>query len=135
MRHKNGSLRQLKMLQAKSIRKDKHKLFQLFKIINGQVPPYLQQLVPLRVQQIIARYPLRNSQNFSVPPSRTVTFSSSFLPTILWDWNALDQTIKDSPSLQSFKNRINGPTRFPPKHFEQQQVCSTSSTHATSFGV
>ena len=102
-------------------RRNKHKLIQLFKMINGQVPPYLQQLIPLRVQQI-ARYPLRNSQNYSVPPSRTVTYSSSFLPSTLRDWNALDQNIKDAPSLQTFKSRINGPKRFPPKHFEQQQV-------------
>ena len=102
-------------------RRNKHKLFELFKMINGQVPPYLQQLIPLRVQQI-ARYPLRNSQNYSVPPSRTVTYSSLFLPSTLRDWNALDQNIKDAPSLQTFKNRINGPKRFPPKHFEQQQV-------------
>ncbi|MES9994357.1 MAG: hypothetical protein ABW098_20600 [Candidatus Thiodiazotropha sp.] len=102
-------------------RRDKHKLFQLFKMINGQVPPYLQQLVPLRVQQITG-YPLRNSQNFSIPTSRTVTYSSSFLPSALRNWNALDQNTKDAPSLHTFKNRINGPKRYPPKHFEISQV-------------
>ena len=40
-------------------RRDKHKLCQLYKMINNLTPPYLLQLVPQRVQER-TRYPLRN---------------------------------------------------------------------------
>ena len=65
-------------------RRTKHKLCQLYKMINGLTPAYLQQLIPERVQQL-SRYSLRNSQNFSLPVSRTVTYSTSFLPSTIRD--------------------------------------------------
>lgn len=90
-------------------------------MINGLVPDYLQQLVPYRVMQL-NRYPVRNSLNFSIPISRTVTYSSSFLPSTLRDWNALTQDIKNAPSLSSFKYKLNNPKRYPPKYFDNMQL-------------
>ena len=46
-------------------RRSMQKLYQLYKMINGLVPEYLQQLVPYRVMQL-NRYPVRNSLNFSI---------------------------------------------------------------------
>ena len=68
-------------------RRTEDKLCQLYKMINGLTPAYLQQLIPERVQQL-SRYPLRNSQNFSLPVSRTVTYYTSFLPSTIRDWNS-----------------------------------------------
>ena len=71
-------------------------------MINGLVPEYLQQLVPYKVMQM-NRYPVRNSLNFTIPISRTATYSAFFLPSTLRDWNALSEDIKNAPSLSSFK--------------------------------
>ena len=43
-------------------RRQKHKLFLLYEIINNLAPNYLMQLLPPRVQQF-SRYPLRNSED------------------------------------------------------------------------
>ena len=102
-------------------RRSKQKLYQLYKMINGLVPDYLQQLVPYRVMQL-NRYPVRNSLNFSIPISRTVTYSASFLPSTLRDWNALTQDIKNAPSLSSFKYKLNNPKRYPPMYFDNMQL-------------
>ena len=54
----------------------KHKLFLLYKMINKLAPNYLMQLLPPMVQQF-SRYPLRNSEDFAIPVTRTATCSSS----------------------------------------------------------
>ena len=66
----------------------KHRLFLLYKIINNLAPNYLMQLLPPRMQQF-SRYPLRNSEDFAIPVTRTATYYNSFLPTALRDWNVL----------------------------------------------
>ena len=65
-------------------RRHKHKHFLLYKIINNLAPNYLMQLLPPRVQQF-SRYPLRNSEDFAIPVTRTATYYNSFLPTALRD--------------------------------------------------
>ncbi|MCG7868088.1 MAG: reverse transcriptase family protein [Candidatus Thiodiazotropha taylori] len=102
-------------------RRSKQKLYQIYKMINGLSPQYLQQLIPYRVMQV-NRYPVRNSQNFSIPLSRTVFYSSSFLPSTLREWNALSQDTKNATSLSSFKYKLNNPKRYPPKYFENMQL-------------
>ena len=86
-------------------RRTKHKLCQLYKMINGLTPAYLQHLIPERVQQL-SRYSLRNSQNFSLPVSRTVTYSTSFLPSTIRDWNSLSTDLKNAVSIASFKKTL-----------------------------
>ena len=81
------------------------KLCQLYKMINGLTPAYLQQLIPERVQQL-SRYSLRNLQNFSLPVSRTVTYSISFLPSTIRDWNSLSTHLKNTASIASFKKTL-----------------------------
>lgn len=104
-------------------RQNKHKAIQLYKIINGLTPRYLHDLIPQRVNEV-SRYPLRNLNDFTIPASRTVSYSNSFLPSTLRDWNALDPTIRNSSSLTLFKSRINGlgtDTVTPPKYFNNVQ--------------
>ena len=93
-------------IQTLQKRRNNHKLFQLYKILNGLTPQYLQSLIPQRVQNI-SRYQLRNMNNFNVPPARTVTHANSFLPSTLRDWNSLDLIVRNSPTLNSFKRQLN----------------------------
>ena len=93
-------------IQTLQKRRNNHKLFQLYKILNGLTPQYLQSLIPQRVQNI-SRYQLRNMSNFNVPPARTVTHANSFLPSTLRDWNSLDLIVRNSPTLNSFKRQLN----------------------------
>ena len=93
-------------IQTLQKRRNNHKLFQLYKILNGLTPQYLQSLIPQRVQNI-SRYQLRNMNNFNVPPARTVTHANSFLPSTLRDWNSLDLIVRNTPTLNSFKRQLN----------------------------
>ena len=77
----------------------------------------MHQLLPARVYQS-SRYPLRNSSEFSIPTSRTATYSNSFSPETLRVWNALSQDIRDAPSLGSFKKKLKTPMIFPPRYFD-----------------
>lgn len=101
-------------------RRYNHKLCQLYKIIHGLTPNYLHQLLPSRVQQS-SRYPLRNSNDFSIPASRTTSYCNSFLPATLRDWNALSQDIRDAQSLYSFKMKLKIPVNSP-KCFDAIQI-------------
>ena len=92
-------------IQTLQKRRNNNKLFQLYKILNGLTPQYLQSLIPQRVQNI-SRYQLRNMNNFNVPPARTVTHANSFLPSTLRDWNSLDLIVHNSPTLNSFKRQL-----------------------------
>ena len=102
-------------------RRDKHKLCQLYKMINNLTPPYLQQLVPQRVQER-TRYPLRNVTNFVIPAVRTKYHFNSFLPSTLRQWNQLDQHIKESLSLQAFKYKLNMQHKTPSIYFNTIQT-------------
>ena len=86
--------------------RSKHKLCQLYKMINNLTPHYLQQLLPQRVQHQ-SRYSLRNINNFSIPGARTTLHFNSFLLSTLRQWNMLDQDIRDSSTLYSFKRKLN----------------------------
>ena len=61
------------------LRRSKHKLFQLYKIINGQTPEYRKSLLPPRMYEL-TRYALRNNNDFAIPVSRTAVFTNSFFP-------------------------------------------------------
>ena len=102
-------------------RRDKHKLCQLYKMINDLTPPYLQQLIPQRVQEQ-TRYPLRNVTNFVIPAVRTTYHFNSFLPSTLRHWNLLGQDVRESPSLQTFKYKFNSQYRTPPIYFDTIQT-------------
>ena len=90
-------------------------------MINDLTPPYLQQLIPQRVQEQ-TRYPLINVTNFVIPAVRTTYHFNSFLPSTLRQWNLLDQDVRESPSLQTFKYKLNSQYRTPPIYFDTIQT-------------
>ncbi len=89
----------------------------MYKMINKLVPPFLSNLVPPRVGER-SNYPLRNSNDFPIPRSRTRIFSNSFLPSTLRAWNNLDTNAKNASSLSTFKSAIRGiPTAIPKYYY------------------
>lgn len=114
-------------------RRNKHKLFHLYKIINGLTPEYLQSLMPPRVHEL-TRYSLRNNNDFAIPVSRTAIYINSFLPSALRDWNTLDQDVRNSSSLSIFKTRVNsGGTGLnkPPDYFNNIQTSREGQIYHT----
>ena len=97
-------------------RRSKHKLTILYKILNGIAPEYLQSLVPPRVQDATSRN-LRNANDFRNFRTNTNLFYESFFPSTIRAWNELPDDIKTSPSVASFKFRLNRELRKPPNYF------------------
>lgn len=95
-------------------RRRKHKLILMYKMKNNFTPSYLSDLIPSPQQM---RYPLRNVEN--IPPiySRTSLFSSSFLPSVIRDWNSLPLDTRHSPSVEAFKASLNRNKQKSPHHY------------------
>lgn len=114
-------------------RRNKHRLFQLYKMIHNSTPDYLTALIPPRVHEI-TRYPLRNANDFVIPTTRTALYAKSFLLATLRDWNALDPHVKNSSSLNIFKTRIkrqrDGATK-PPDYFNNIYTTREGQIHHT----
>jgi hypothetical protein len=90
-------------------RRNHHCLALLYKVLNGQAPRYLYDLLPQRPQRQGGRN-LRSNENelLPVPFTRTETFRSSFVPFCIRLWNKLDKKLRDSPTLDSFKSALKG---------------------------
>jgi hypothetical protein len=74
----------------------------MYKVMNGLVPAYLQDLIPDRVQAR-TRYNLRNRNESQVPMARLESYSQSFFAASTRTWNQLKEETKESPSAKSFK--------------------------------
>lgn len=97
-------------------RRRKHKLILLYKIIHGHTPQYLTALLPPSVHENTS-YNLRNANNIQLPRARTGTYQNSFMPSAIREFNALDDCIKNAPSLSIFKRSINKNVHIVPKYF------------------
>ena len=86
-------------------RRSVHKLVLFFKIVNNLVPRYLTDLLPATSQQR-SGLSLRSAVNLTLFPCKTDRFKRSFFPDSTGLWNALDNVIRDSDSLNTFKNRL-----------------------------
>ena len=115
------------------LRRNKHKLFQLYKIINSQTPEYLKSLLPPRMYEL-TEYALRNNNDFAIPVSRTAVFTNSFLPSALRDWNTLSLEVRNVSSLSLFKTRVNlGSARVikPPSYYSNIQTSREGQIYHT----
>ena len=54
----------------------------------------------------LTRYQLLNTDDFAIPVLRIASYYNSILPSTIRDWNALSPTIRNSATLNTFKNRI-----------------------------
>jgi hypothetical protein len=73
-----------------------------YKMLNRLTPNYLNELIPLRG----IAYQTRNANPIDCPIAYKNYFFKSFIPATIRLWNSLDAPIKDSISLDVFKNKI-----------------------------
>ena len=86
-------------------RREVRKLVLFYKIVNGQVPDYLTELVPPTVADT-NNYNLRNRLNISQPSYRVSTYQQSYFPSTIKLWNTLDLNLRQLPTLPSFKSKL-----------------------------
>ena len=92
-------------LTTLSKRRQQHKLSFMYKVNNGIVPSYKQDLIPPLVSEI-SNYPLRNNRNISVPFNRTSISQKSCNPSSIRLWNSLGDDLKNLSTLQTFKKTL-----------------------------
>jgi hypothetical protein len=83
-------------------RRRSQKLCLMFKIRSNLAPPYLVEACPPLVGDV-SQHNLRNNANLALPMGKKVGYFSSFMPSAVRAWNALDINIRNRPSLDSFK--------------------------------
>ena len=77
----------------------------MYKVSNQLVPSYISDIIPPLVSDV-SNYPLRNSSNYSVPYTRTEVSRRSCVPSSVSLWNNLDETVRNSSTINSFKNNV-----------------------------
>ena len=94
-------------------RRKRQRLATMFRIINNQTPSYLRQPLPVNNNA----YVLRNAINIPNLATQSATMQNSFYPKTINDWNNLDRSIRDSPSLETFKWKLKDTKHHPPDWF------------------
>ena len=98
-------LHELSLLTLQTRRKY-HRLILYYKMVNGHMPTYLQDLIPPTRGTLEQRYNTRRSHHRNVPPSHTEKHKNSFLPRTTRDWNSLDDNMINASSLNIFKLKL-----------------------------
>ena len=113
-----------KMLREQNLpdlkdRRQQLRLSFMYKIVNEMVPSitpedYLEPKCPKRrirprpfngyiADNIVQKYATNNKNCFKIPPSNTENYKNSFFIRTIIDWNSLDDTTINAPSLDRFK--------------------------------
>jgi hypothetical protein len=79
------------------------KLTTFYKTHNKLSPPYLFNCLP---PSDVNSYNLRHNQNYVPPRCRLRTSASSCISSTVSLWNNIDISIRNSPTLSSFQNRV-----------------------------
>ena len=77
----------------------------MYKVSNQLVPSYISDIMPPLVSDV-SNNPLRNSSDYSVPYTRTEVSRRSCVPSSVSLWNNLDETVRNSSTINSFKNNV-----------------------------
>lgn len=102
-----------------SCRRQEARLKTMFKLHNNLVPEYLMDILPnMRCNTSI--YSTRNSQNYDIPKCRLQTYKSTFIPTVVNEWNSIPLETRNLQSMSKFKSKIsNKKSRSaPPSYFD-----------------
>ena len=85
-------------------RREKPRIYLLHKIVHGNAPNYLKDILPNTVGNRTS-YSLRNTANIDTDPfkTRTVTFYKSFFPDTIRLWNMLNPTLRSNSNFDQFK--------------------------------
>ena len=86
-------------------RRKQLKLTFMYRSANMLVPSYITDLIPPVVRET-TNYPLRNQNNIATPYCRTELLRKSCIPSLIAMWNSLDDNLRNSPSLNSFKYNL-----------------------------
>jgi hypothetical protein len=86
-------------------RRESQKLCLMYKIQSNLAPTYLIDSCPPLVGEV-CHYNLRNSNDISLPMGKKTGYVGSFMPSAIRAWNALEPTIKNRNSLDSFKYNL-----------------------------
>ena len=119
-------LAELGWLSLKQRREDA-KLVNMFKMVKGLSPAYLQAILP-ETRDMGNRYALRNTVDIIQPKTRLQSFKKSFLPDGICLWNNLQIDTRNAPSLHSFKQKLKS-RRALAKRREYSMGCGVSSIH------
>ena len=86
-------------------RRNLHKLLFFHKIVHGDCPSYLTDMVPHHVCET-SRYPLRNNSNITTFQTRLDIFYKSFFPSTVREWNLLNQNLRNIHEYSEFKRQL-----------------------------
>jgi hypothetical protein len=92
-------------------RRHNQKLTMYYKMSNDLVPPYLTRTLTNQNTNI-TNYRLRNHNNRQIPKTRTTMYTNSFIPSSTKSWNALPVQLRNTPILNTFKNKINNKSKL-----------------------
>jgi hypothetical protein len=124
--------------QTLAERRKANKLKQISKIVNADVPVYLQSLLPAKVGD--TRPASRNSDHFKLIKTRTETFKKSFIPSGINLWNTCirenkyDGTVPDNSQLMN-KLFLEGQREVNVKHAQLRMQCSKLNAHLFALHV
>ena len=102
-------------------RRLKHKLNLFFKMQLDLTPPYLISLVPPSVSETTRYNNLRNADYYTTINCRTQLYYTSFVPSVVREWNGLPGAVKQISSLHSFKVFLNQDRTVVPKYFNHYE--------------
>ena len=82
-------------------------LIHMYKLVHPafQIPQYLTDILP-DTRDAVTTYTLRGASNISLPMNRLSSYSNSFIPLTIRAWNKLPTTIRNKPTLQTFKRAV-----------------------------
>lgn len=83
-------------------RRKQQKMNFMYRSMNDLVPSYITDLIPPVIRET-TNYPLRNQNNITQLFCRTELFRKSCIPSGITLWNSLDENLRNSSSLDSFK--------------------------------
>jgi hypothetical protein len=86
-------------------RRQDQKLILFHKMIHGNAPAYLCNMIPPKVGEIQKRV-MRNADNYVKPLCRTEQYRSSFLPDVINSWNNLPRDIRNIENEKEFKHKL-----------------------------
>ena len=86
-----------------NLRRWSRRLVLVFKFVSNVTPQYTRQPIPPLTE---SKYRLRRPNIIGQIRARTTSFSASFYPNCLSEWNEHDSEVRQSPPLGCFKKKI-----------------------------
>ena len=88
-----------------SSRRNRQKVLLFYKMVHGQAPEYLCDMVPPQVKDINP-HSSRFSEDLMGIKHRLVLFEKSFLPSVVDEWNKLPLGVRQIQNFKAFKNIV-----------------------------